>query len=289
MKRAEPLAGKVALVTGSTTGIGLETARGLAMQGATVIVSGRSLERCEHAAARLRERTENPDVHAMPTDLSSLRAVRELADRVADRFEALHVLVNNAGLWHPKRIESADGYEDTFAVNHLAPFLLTTRLLDRLRAGRARVVTVSSRLHEREKALDFDDLMSRRRYDGLRAYRQSKLANVMFANELARRVEGTGITSNSLHPGDVATSVVRESRFLQWGLDHIARFFLKTPEEGAATSIHVATSPEIEGVTGRYFKDRREAPCAPAARDRAACDRLFRVSEELVETALRRS
>ncbi len=275
--------GRVCLVTGASSGIGTETARGLAALGATTILVGRSPERTSDAAADVRASTENDDVHALVADFSSLAAVRALAEQVRERWPALHVLVNNAGLWHRSRRVSADGYEDTFAVNHLASFVLTTELLEMLRRGApSRVVTVSSRLHEREKSFRFDDPnFEKRRYRGLVAYRQSKLANVMFANELARREASSGIRSNSVHPGDVATSVVRESRFLQWGLDHIARFFLKSPAEGASTSIYVASAPELEGVSGRYFKDCREARPSPASLDRRACEELWTLSERL--------
>lgn len=279
---------RVCVVTGGTSGIGTETARGLAARGATVLLTGRSKDRAREIAASIGRETAT-DVHGFGADLSSLAEVRGLADRILARHDAIHVLVNNAGLWHPDRRLSRDGYEETFAVNHLAPFLLTRLLEPALEKGAreagasSRVVAVSSRLHEKEKRFDFDDPMSERRYDGLRAYRQSKLANVMFANELARRAEGTGITSNSLHPGDVATNVVRDSRFLSWGLATIARFFVKTPEEGARTSIHVATAPELEKVSGRYFRDCREAKAAAAALDTAACARLWALSDELVD------
>lgn len=278
---------RVCLVTGGTSGIGTATARGLAAGGATVLLTGRSEEQAQAVAAAIREEVGHAEVHGLGADFSSLDEVRELAARVLERHPAIHVLVNNAGLWHPDRRLSRDGHEDTFAVNHLAPFLLTRLLRPALEKGAleapARVVAVSSRLHRKEKRFDFDDPMSERRYDGMRAYRQSKLANVMFANELARRLEGTGVTSNSLHPGDVATNVVRDSPLLAWGLANIARFFMKTPEEGARTSIHVATAPELERVSGRYFRDCREARPADAALDEAAAARLWALSEELVD------
>ncbi|MFK7987449.1 MAG: SDR family oxidoreductase [Sandaracinaceae bacterium] len=275
------LDGRVCVVTGASSGIGLETARGLAKKGATVLCVGRNPERTEGIAQTLRE--AGGDAHAYIADFGSLDAVRALADRLLAERPALHVLVHNAGLMHPGREESRDGYEDTFAVNHLAPFLLTARLRERLLASApARVVTVSSRLHRKPAHFPFDDWQyTRRRYSAMGAYAESKLANVMFASELARQLEGTGVTSNSLHPGDVATNVVRQNRFLQWGLDHIAKYFVMTPEEGARTSVHVASAPALASVTGLYFRDMAPAPAHPDAADHAACRTLWELSERL--------
>lgn len=275
------LDGRVCVVTGASSGIGLETARGLAEKGATVLCVGRNPERTEGVARDLRE--AGGDAHAYLADFGSLGAVHALADRLLDERPALHVLVHNAGLMHPRREESQDGYEDTFAVNHLAPFVLTARLRQRLIASTpARVVTVSSRLHRKPTHFDFDDWQyTRRRYSALGAYAESKLANVMFAAELARQLKDTGVTSNSLHPGDVATNVVRQNRFLQWGLDHIAKHFVMTPEEGARTSVHLASAPALASVTGLYYRDMAPAPAHPDAADPAACRRLWELSERL--------
>lgn len=282
MSEGEPLAGGVCVVTGASSGIGLETARGLARLGAAVVMVGRDPERLALAARDVGESARGGRVSSLRADLASLSEVRALAARVAEAHPQVHVLVNNAGVWNARRRLTADGHEETFAVNHLAPYLLTRLLLPSLEAaGAARVVTVSSRLHERLRAFDFDDLTLERRYSGLSAYRRSKLANVMFASELARRLAGSGITSNSVHPGDVATRVVRSSRLLQWGLDTIARHFLATPEQGARTSIHVASAPELEGVSGRYFARCRERRPSPVANDREACARLWDLSAEL--------
>lgn len=277
--------GTVCLVTGGSTGIGLETARGLAERGAEVIITGRHPERTRAAASDIARSTGNDRVTFELADFSSLDAVRALADRVAARG-ALHVLVNNAGLWHPARMLSHDGYEDTFAVNHLAPFLLTLTLFDLLVASApARVVHVSSRLHARAKGIPFDDIHLAARYPrkGMAAYEHSKLANILFSNELARRLP-TGVTSNALHPGDVATSVTRQSRRVTIAQTFI-RPFLKSPNQGAQTSLHVATSDSLSGVTGRYFSDRREATPSPAARDEAAAARLWALSEALTGIA----
>jgi NAD(P)-dependent dehydrogenase (short-subunit alcohol dehydrogenase family) len=277
------LDGRVCLVTGGSAGIGKETARGLAALGGRVVLTGRSTEKSEAAAADIRASTGNPHVSGVAADLASFDAVEGLADHVRSAHGQLHVLVNNAGLWLPTRKTTALGHEQTFAVNHLAHFLLTTRLLDLLVASApARVITVSSRLHERETAFDFDDPMGERRYAGMRAYRQSKLANVMFASELARRTAGTGVTSNSLHPGDVATEVTRENRFLQLAMDTVARWFLKSAAQGAEGSIQLASDPALADVTGKYFRDQRAVAPSPAALDAAACARLWALSESLV-------
>jgi NAD(P)-dependent dehydrogenase (short-subunit alcohol dehydrogenase family) len=204
--------------------------------------------------------------------------VRRLAAELVAALPRIDVLVNNAGAMHMTRKESEDGHELTFAVNHLAPFLLTSLLLPRLRASApARVVTVSSEAH-RMGPLDLDDVEARRGYGGMKVYGRSKLANVLFSNALARREAGSGVTSNSLHPGVVATGFGRNDPGWMRVLVTIARPFLVAPEKGARTSIHVAASPALDGVTGRYFKDSR----APFARDEAVERRLWALSERLV-------
>lgn len=281
----ETMEDRVCLVTGASSGIGLETARGLARRGATVLLHGRSSERTSAAVEDVRASTDNRQVHGLLADFSSLAEVRALAAAVAERTDTLSVLVNNAGLWHQQRRLSADGFEDTFAVNYLAPFLLTRELLPLLRAASgARVVTVSSRLHEKERAFDFDAVAEpgAAHGSGMRAYRQSKLANVMFANELARREAAHGVMSNSVHPGDVATDVARDSPVLSWLLRNVARPFLASPAEGAETSIHVATSPALDGATGGYYRDGKKRAQSDAAQDRSASARLWALSEALV-------
>ncbi len=276
---------RTALVTGASSGIGLETARELARAGHRVLLVGRDGSRLRAAVESIRESTGAPSVEALRADFSSLDEVRALARDVRERCDALHVLVNNAGVWHPKRTLSKDGYEDTWAVNHLAPFLLTNLLLDRLGGGGsapARVVTVSSRLHSSVKGIDWDDLRAERRYSGLRAYGQSKLANVLFSNELARRLGASRVTSNAVHPGDVATNVIRDHGLLSLAQRLVGRHFLLTPAEGARTTVHVATAPELETVTGEYFARCRPSPTSAAARDGAAAARLWDVSWEMV-------
>lgn len=270
-----------ALVTGGSSGIGLETARGLAARGYAVLLVGRHPTRTPEAAADVAASTGNERVTALRADFGHLDEVVALARTVADRGEPLDVLVHNAGLWHQNRRESADGFEDTLAVNHLAPFVLTHHLRSTL-AAEARVVTVSSRLHRKVREIPFDDLQwARRSYRGLGVYGQSKLLNVLFANELARRLP-EGQTSNSLHPGDVATNVTRDSRWLSFGIRLAGMLWLKSAEQGAATSLHCACSPQLRGVTGAYFRDcKRRAP-HPLAEDRELARRAWTETERLV-------
>jgi NAD(P)-dependent dehydrogenase (short-subunit alcohol dehydrogenase family) len=230
------------------------------------------------------ERRSGAVVDLLLADFSSLAEVRRLAGEVLERYDRLDVLVNNAGLISGQRTETADGYEATFAVNHLAPFLLTNLLLDRLVASApARVVTVSSRAHLRGE-LDFDDLDSRRSYAAMDVYARSKLANVLFTRELARRLEGTGVTANCLHPGVVRSDFgsggdLGGAMGISWSM---MQPFLLSPRQGAETSIYLAWSPEVEGVTGEYFDRRRVARTSSRARDAAAAARLWRVSAERV-------
>ena len=222
-------------------------------------------------------------------DLADLASVRRGADQILDRCGRIDVLVNNAGLVLTDRTETVDGFEATFATNHLGPFLLTRLLTDRLVASApARVVNVASTAHQgARRGLDFDDLQSTRHYRGMQAYSRSKLANILFTSELARRLEGTGVTANSLHPGTVATGFARDDDakgFLAFGVRLIKPFIL-TPEKGARTSVYLASSPEVAGVTGQYFVKCRARTPSPAARDEAAAALLWSVSEELVDRA----
>jgi retinol dehydrogenase 14 len=283
IEETAPMAGKSVLVTGGTGGIGKATATGLAALGARVAIVGRDLGRAEAAAADVRDATGNPDGHAFGADLSAQSEVRRLAAEVLDAFPRLDVLVNNVGGFWATRHVTADGLERTFAVNYLAGFLLTGLLLDRLRASApARIVTVSSNAQSTGR-IDFDDLQGERRYSGQRAYSQSKLADVMFTYELARRLEGTGVTATVLHPGVAHTGFGAEDP--SWVFRLLVPFwkpFMKTPEQGAATSVCLASSPEVEGVTGKYFSGSRPRRSNPASYDEAAAARLWRVSAGLV-------
>ena len=278
---ARPMAGRTVLVTGGTGGIGGATATALAARGARVGVVGRDLARVEAAVGRIHAAGGEAD--AFVADLSVQREVRRLAEEVLAAYPRLDVLVNNAGGYWAHRHTKEDGLERTFALNHLAPFLLTNLLLPRLQASApARVVTVSSGAHMTGR-IDFDDLQGERGYGGQRAYGQSKLANVMFTYELARRLEGTGVTATVLHPGVVRTAFAREDsgRLMGLGLP-LARPFMKSPEKGARTSVFLASSPEVEAVTGQYFVNERPARSSRASYDQAAAARLWDVSSRLV-------
>ncbi|EWT01613.1 short-chain dehydrogenase [Intrasporangium oryzae NRRL B-24470] len=275
------MSGKTVLVTGATGGIGLATAEGLVSLGARVGVVGRDVARAEAAGQRLRAGGGEVDVFL--ADLSSQREVRQLAERVRAAYARLDVLVNNVGGSWASRHTTEDGLERTFAVNHLAPFLLTNLLLDPLRASApARVVTVSSGAHAMGR-IDFDDLQGERRYSGQRAYSQSKLANVMFTYELARRLQGSGVTANALHPGVVRTGFGQEDS-APWMrvMLPVMRPLMKSPARGAETSIYLASSPDVEGVTGHYFANRKARSSSRASQDASATARLWDVSAELV-------
>ncbi len=280
------MAGKCVLITGGSAGIGKATALGLAAIGARVAITGRDRARAEVAAIEIRTATGNPDVDAFGADLSSQAEVRRLAAEVLDAYPRLDVLVNNVGGYWASRHVTADGLEHTFAVNHLAAFLLTELLLDRLKASApARIVTVSSNAQSLGK-IDFEDLQGERRYSGQDAYNQSKLASVMFAFELARRLAGTGVTANVLHPGVVNSGFGSEdpSRIFTF-LVPLWRPFMKTPQQGAAMSIYLASSSEVEGVTGTYFANGRPQRSNQASYDKDAAARLWQVSASLVGLA----
>jgi retinol dehydrogenase-12 len=277
--------GKVCLVTGATSGVGLVTARELARQGATVVIAGRHQERGETTVSRIRQETGNPNVVLLLADLSVQEHVRHLAAACHRRFPRLDVLVNNAGAIFMRRQVSADGIEMTLALNHLNYFLLTTLLLDTLKAGApARVVNVSSSAH-RDARINFDDLQGERRYSGWRAYSQSKLANLLFTYELARRLEGTGVTVNALHPGFVATRFGRNNRGLFALLIRLGQIAALSPEQGAETIVYLASSPDVEGVTGAYFVKKRPVDSSRTSYDRDAARRLWQMSTELTGVA----
>jgi retinol dehydrogenase 14 len=274
--------GKTVLITGGTAGIGKATAQGLAALGAHVVLVARDPAKGDRTVAELRRQTGNDRVEMLLADLSAQASVRALAAQV-DRFPRLDVLINNAGGFWATRRTTVDGLEHTFAVNHLAPFLLTNLLLDKLKASApARVVTVSSGAQAMGK-LNFADLQGEKGYNGQFAYNQSKLANVMFCYALARRLEGTGVTSTVLHPGIARTNFGQDDptpmikMIITW-----FKPFLKTPEKGARTSIYLASSPEVEGVTAEYFSGRRVRRSAKLSHDHAAGERLWHESERLV-------
>jgi NAD(P)-dependent dehydrogenase (short-subunit alcohol dehydrogenase family) len=281
-EKKENAAQKTCVVTGANSGIGKEIARGLAGEGWRVLMVVRSREKGEPARAEIMGSTGNRQVELLISDLSSQREVRELATAILDRSDRLDALINNAGLTLGKRILTEDGIETTFAVNHLAPFLLTNLLLDRLKqSAPSRIVNVASDAHRRG-AIDFDDLSAERGYSAWRAYSQSKLANILFTRQLARRLEGTGVTVTCLHPGVVRTGFGRQgSAFIRVGT-RIAGVFLLSPKKGADTAIWLVTSSAVEGASGGYYEKRRLTEPSKPARDSAAAERLWRLSEEMV-------
>ncbi|WP_081713740.1 SDR family oxidoreductase [Cystobacter fuscus] len=274
---------KVCLITGATSGIGLESARGLAGQGATVVLAGRDPGRGEAALAEIRRTVPDAKLDLMLADLTSLASVRKLAEDFQRKYSRLDVLLNNAGLIIDRRKVTADGFEATFATNHLAHFLLTHQLLELLEAsGTSRVVNVSSEGH-RMGSLDFlDDLQAERGgYSGMKVYGNSKLANILFTRGLKRRLEGTKVTTNSLHPGVVRTGFALNSEGILKHLIKLAAPFMLSAEGGARTSVYLASSPEVEGVSGRYFIKSRVAKESRAAQDDDAAEELWRKSAEL--------
>jgi NAD(P)-dependent dehydrogenase (short-subunit alcohol dehydrogenase family) len=269
--------GKVCIVTGSNTGIGKETARGLAARGATVILACRDLAKAEVAREDIARSTGNREVKAMALDLGSKKSILGFVERFQGEHQRLDVLVNNAGVWTTSRTTTVDGFETTFGVNHLGTFLLTRELLPVLKASApARVVVLSSKLHYQGK-MAWEDLEYRnRKFRGPQAYSQSKLANVLFTLALARRLEGTGVSVNAVHPGVVATELARDYPAL---LVKIFHMFLLTPEQGAACSLHVATAPGVG--SGLYFEDSRSKKPSREALDEGAQERLWSLSEQL--------
>ena len=277
-----PLSGKTVLITGATRGIGYATAEQLAGMGADVIVHGRDPARVAAACARLGKASPNGDVFEAIADLSSQRAVRRLASDIGQRHERLDILINNAGLATRKREETVDGLERQLAVNHLASFLLTNLLLDKLRASApARIVNVSSMAHHRA-AFDLDDLnWERRRYSSLGAYGATKLANILFTLELARRLEGTGITANCLHPGVVATNIFTGLGVLGTAFGILAKPFLLSARRGAETTVFLASSPDAAVLSGQFFNECTTTEPARAATDESSAATLWETSARL--------
>src|SRR5918992_59802 len=281
-KHSGSMGEKICLITGATSGIGKATAMGLANMGASVVMVGRDQGKGEAVMAEIKQKSNNASVDLMLADLSSQEEIRRLADELKEAYPRLDVLINNAGLFRSTRITTADGLEMTFAVNHLACFLLTKLLLDVLKASSpSRIVNVSSGDHS-NGTIDFDDLQGEKGYKGPKAYSQSKLANVLFTYELARRLEGTGITANCLHPGagvrtNFGSGVTGVFGFMVRAL----RPLMKSPEKGAETSIYLASSPEVEGVSGRYFVKKAEASSSDVSYDERIARRLWEVSAQL--------
>jgi NAD(P)-dependent dehydrogenase (short-subunit alcohol dehydrogenase family) len=266
---------KIILITGSTDGIGKQTALELTQKGAIVIVHGREPNKTREVVNDIRRISGNTSVDYMIADFSSLEEVKTLSTRIHEKYDRLDVLINNAGVYMQQKELSKDGFEMTFAVNHLAHFLLTHLLLDLIQKSEfKRIINVASMAHAHE--IDFENLQSEKSFGGYSAYALSKLCNILFTYELARRIEGTGATANCLHPGVIRTKLLRNG----WGMGGDA------VESGAKTSVYLATSADVSSITGQYFSNRRPAHSAPVSHDHAVQDRLWKVSSTMVSLFL---
>lgn len=278
--------GKTCLITGSTSGIGKQIAIGLAKLKANVVLVGRKKARCEATLQEIRGNVSTDlnknRISYLLADLSSQASIHQLAKEFLAAHERLDVLVNNAGVFLPQRFTTVDGIEYTFAVNHLAPFLLTNLLFERIKASSpSRIITTSSVAH-RGAQINFNDLQfEKRRYNAVKAYKQSKLANILFTKELSRRSNGSGITSNCFHPGGVRTNLVQSGPWYYRLIWAIVSPFLISAWRGADTAIYLASSSEVQGISGKYFVKRKEVRLSDSADDHDAAVRLWKISEEL--------
>lgn len=273
---------KICVVTGATSGIGEETAKALALKGGFVIIVGRDLTKCVATVKRIKRFTGSTLVDYMCTDLSDLKQVRKLADELKQNYDHIDVLVNNAGAYIKTRYQSADGYEMTFALNYLSPFLLVSLLIDMLKKSeQGRIINVSSNAHFKGK-IQLDDLQSKQQFEGLDVYAQSKLAILLFTNELARRLKNTHITVNALHPGLVATNFGKNNGWLRFYLRRLIKGRHELSAlDGARTSIYLATSPEVAHITGAYFVDGKQVKSSEDSYDQKLAKQLWDVSESL--------
>ncbi len=283
MQNVAPMKEKTVLITGASDGIGKITALRLAEMGATIVGIGRNPEKCAIVANEIRSKTGNMQVDFLVADLSSQAAVHKLVREYESAYPRLDVLINNAGAFMIRRQKSLDGIEMTLALNHLGYFLLTNLLMDRLASSTpSRVVVVASGAHF-DGRMRFDDLQFNHGYNGWSAYAQSKLANLLFAYELSRRTGDTGITVNALHPGFVASKFAQNNgSLIRLGMKLVTRFIAISPEQGARTNIYLASSPEVEGVSGKYFVDCVPRRSSPQSYDEAAAKRLWEISEKMV-------
>jgi len=277
---------RICLITGGTNGIGKSTAQGLARLGATVVIVGRDAQKAAQVTNEIRAATGNENVDFLLADLSSQQEVRRLASDFKRKYPQLHVLLNNAGGTFTTRQLSVDGIEMTLALNHLAYFLLTNLLLDTIKASApARIINVSSDAHSGGK-IDFANLQGERSYSSFGPYGNSKLANILFTTELARRLEGTGVTANALHPGFTSTGFGKNNPgLLMKIMGVVVPLIARSPEKGAATSIYLASSPEVQSLTGKYFVDCKVTQPAPQAADSAVARKLWDVSAEMAHLA----
>lgn len=277
MAKKIDMIGKICMITGSNSGIGKATALGLAEMGATIIMVCRKKERGESAMKEIVEKTGNSSIDLFITDLASQIAIRDLVNDFKNKYKNLHVLINNAGIVLHKRKLTVDGIEANFAVNYLAPFLLSNLLIDVLNVSApARIINIVSGLHA-SASLDFNDLQNEKKYRAFPAYNKSKLALVLFTYELAKRINDTGVTVNCIHPGVVRTNLGHDlPLYYRW-----ATVFFRPPEKGAETPIYLASSYEVEGISGKYFKNKKQIESSKESYDESIAERLWDESVKL--------
>lgn len=270
------LKSKTILITGATSGIGKETAIGLAELGATIVFTARDKQKAKSTKKEIIEKTGNKNIDHIECDLSSFASIRNFCKEYKSRYKKLHILINNAGVWNFKRKQSIDGIENTFHVNYLAPFLMTNLLLDTIKkSAPARIINVSSGLHR--GTINFDDIEFKKSFSSMKAYSQSKLALILFTRHLAKKLEGTKVTVNSVHPGFIATDLGRDAGQIT---NKFFRLFGKSPKKGAETSIYLASSPEVETVTGEYFVNKKMTQSSKKSYDMDLAKRLWSVSKK---------
>lgn len=274
------LTGKIILITGANSGIGLVAAQQLAAQGAHLVLACRRPEAAADAVRQIRQQTPAAQIDLLTLDLSSLESVRQAAKEALSRWPAIDVLLNNAGIAPLRRSESRDGIEMTLATNHLGPFLLTLLLLPAIKATQGRIVNVASHAHKQAQ-MNFDDLEYRNSFPLFKVYAQSKLANILFTRALAKRLQGTGVTVNALHPGAVKTNIWPGDHWYEKLATAVIKLFLISPEEGAKTSIYLASSPEVQGISGEYFYQCKAERPSRLAQDEASAERLWTWSERV--------
>ncbi|MDP5171611.1 MAG: SDR family oxidoreductase [Bacteroidia bacterium] len=276
----------IIVLTGATAGIGRATAKALAPTAGKLVLVARNEQKLKALIAELAREADPNNLDYVVADLSEAASIEQAVAEIRSRYDHIDLLVNNAGGFFSDRMETSAGYEYTFALDHLGYYHFTTRLLDLIEAApKARIVSVSSAAHTMGK-MNWDDLMLTKEYGGMKAYGQAKLANILFTKELAERLKDKNITVNCLHPGVVATNFMDNMPAWIKPLAGFAKIFMKSPDKGAETSVYLATSSEVEGITGEYFADKKVAKVSPAAKDRADAQKLWQISEELVEKAL---
>ena len=273
---------KFCVITGANAGIGKETAMQLAIKGYHIIMICRNREKAEKAQNEIKDKSGNEKIDLLIADLASLESVKNVAKEFKQKCEYLHVLINNAGMFNRKRMVTENGYESTFAIDYLAHFLLTNSLLDVIKKSTpSRIINVSSNIHLYFK-INFDDLMSEKKYSSQKAYANAKFALVLFTYELARRLNGTGVTVNALHPGHARTKMTAPTKKRSKIFLSLISSLTKSPEEAARTSVYLASSPEVEGITGKYFKNCKPVKSHKLTYDESLQMKLWRISEKLV-------